>query len=130
MTRGHTKGAQHDLVPDSLVLPAVELGRPVPGVIRRHLLAIARRFTEAATLPDDMAVSAHLATVEEPLRQVMQWTKRAGRPKKQETIGDQRSELRAQGHTLEQIAEMTGDVEIEAVLRSVRPSRTKKRRGQ
>ena len=45
------------------------------------------------------------------------------------TVGERRRALRALGHTVEQIAETEG-VEVEAVLRSMRPSRTTKRGGQ
>jgi hypothetical protein len=45
------------------------------------------------------------------------------------TVGERRRELCALGHTPEQIAEAEG-VEVETVLRSMRPSRTGKRGGQ
>jgi hypothetical protein len=43
-----------------------------------------------------------------------------------QTVGERRRALCAQGHTPEQIAEAEG-VELESVLRSIRPSRTTNR---
>ena len=65
MRRGRTGGTPtvHALEANDLVLSPPALGRPVPGIIRRLMLEIARRFEEAASMPDDAAVHAHLAQV-------------------------------------------------------------------
>ncbi len=137
MARGHTEGTPEPS-PDFAGYPPAGAvrgeGHP-PGVLtkilRESMLEIARRFKEAAELPDDTAVSAHLGPVEEDIRQVLEWTKRAGRPEALpgETAGERRQRLRDEGYSIKDIARKDRASE-EAVRKSLTPGRNRTKRGQ